>query len=184
MASSIDNLVSMGDIESLYEILVEEDDWLTQLDAAEGLAKLRDRRGLEFLISAEQSDDDEVKAVAKEILDTPEIKRRLEDLRADEEEQRRESIAVARKRLQNGKRVFRYKMVYLPAGDILNEDPLSQGFEIPALDEFGFEGWEVLNFIPRRRQILSGVTDENVTGAYFLLKREVTPDESAALDEA
>ena len=184
MATSIDDLVAMGDIESLYEILVEEDDWMTQLDAAEGLAKLRDRRGLEFLISAEQSDDDEVKAVAKEILDTPEIKRRLEDLKADEEEQRAERIAVARQRLQKGKRVFRYKMVYLPAGDLLNEDPLSQGFEIPALDEFGFEGWEVINFIPRRRQILSGVVDENVTGAYFLLKREVVADESAELDEA
>jgi len=184
MAASIDDLVSMGDIVSLYEILVEDDDWMTQLDAAEGLAKLRDKRGLEFLISAEQSEEEQIREVAKEILNSPEMKRRLDDLKADEEEQRQERIETAKRRLQKGKKVFRYKMVYMPAGDILSEDPLSQGFEIPALDEFGFEGWEVVNVIPRRRQLLSSAVDDHFTGAYFLLKREVTPDESADLDKA
>lgn len=74
-------------------------------------------------------------------------------------------------------------MVYLPAGDILNEDELSEGFQIPALDEFGLEGWEAMTVIPRRRQILAGSVDDQFTGAYILLKKEVTPDESAELDE-
>src|SRR5258706_11567095 len=100
MAASIDDLVSMGDIVSLYEILVEHDDWMTQLDAAEGLAKLRDKRGLEFLISAGQSENRKIQEVAKEILDTPQIKHRLEDLKADEEEQHLERIQMAKKRLQ------------------------------------------------------------------------------------
>jgi hypothetical protein len=156
---------------------------MIQLDAAEGLAKLRDKRGLEFLISAEQSDDKKIRGVAKEILDTPEIRRRLEDLRADEEEQHLERIQMAKKRLQKGRKVFRYKMVYLPAGNILNEDPFSHGFEIPALDEFGFEGWEVVNIIPRRRQILTDEVDDHFSGVYFLLKREVAADESAELDK-
>jgi hypothetical protein len=183
MASSIDDLVSMGDVQSLYEILVEDDDWMTQLDAAEGLAKLRDKRGLEFLLSAEQSEDEEIQDAAREILDTPAIKRRLEDFRADEEEERREKLETAKKRLQKGRKVFRYQMVYIPAGDILNEDPLSQGFGIPALNTFGFEGWEVVNMIPRRRQMLAGSVDDNFVGAYFLLKREIQADESAELDK-
>jgi hypothetical protein len=183
MATSIDDLVSMGDVQSLYEILMENDDWMTQLDAAEGLAKLHDKRGLEFLLSAEQSDDDDIQEAAKEILDTPEIKRRLDDLRADEEEERREKLETAKRRLQRGKKVFRYQMVYIPAGDMLNEDPLSLGFEIPALNIFGYEGWEVVNMIPRRRQVLAGSVDDNFAGAYFLLKREILADESAELDK-
>jgi hypothetical protein len=183
MSSQIDDLVTMGDIETLFELMAEDDDWMVQLDAAEGLVKLGDKRGLEFLLSAEQSEDDEVKQVAKEILQSPTLKRKLDDLRAEEEKLRREKIETARKRLQTGKRVFRYKMVYFPAGDILNEDPMSEGFEVPALDEFGFEGWEVVNMIPRRRQILSSAVDDHISGAYFLLKREVTADESAELDE-
>ena len=183
MAASIDDLVSMGDVESLYEILVEDDDWMNQLDAAEGLAKLRDKRGLEFLITAQQSNDKEIREVAKEILDSPEMKRRLDDLQADQEELRQERIQTAKRRLQKGKKVFRYKMVYIPSGDILNEDPFSEGFEVPALDEFGFEGWEVVSVIPRRQQLLIGSVDDHLTGAYFLLKREVGADESGELDK-
>jgi len=181
MASSIDDLTAMGDVESLYEIMSEHKDWMMQLDAAEGLAKLRDKRGLQFLLSAEGSEDEEVQEVAREILETPEIKRRMEDFRADEEELRRERLETAKRRLQKGKKVFRYKMVYLPAGDIMSEDPLSEGYQVPALDEFGFEGWEVVNMIPRRRQVLVATVDDHFTGAYFLLKREVDPEESTAL---
>lgn len=183
MGSQINDLVAMGDIETLFELMAEDEDWMTQLDAAEGLVKLGDKRGLEFLLSAEQSEDNEVREAAKEILQSPALTRKLDDLRADEEKLRREKIETAKKRLQKGKKVFRYKMVYFPAGDILNEDPMSEGFEVPALDEFGFEGWEVVNMIPRKRQILASVVDDNLSGAYFLLKREVTADESAELDE-
>jgi hypothetical protein len=57
MGSQINDLIKMGDIETLYELMAEDDSWVDQLDAAEGLVKLGDIRGLEFLISAEQSED-------------------------------------------------------------------------------------------------------------------------------
>ena len=58
MKSDIDQLVAMQDTDSLHEIMAEDHEWLNQLDAAEGLVKLGDRRGYEFLLSAAQSDDD------------------------------------------------------------------------------------------------------------------------------
>jgi hypothetical protein len=181
MASQINDLVKMKDAESLYEIMVENEEWMIQLDAAEGLVKLGDRRGLEFLLSAEQSEDDGIRDVAREILDGPEVRR----MRAGIEDEERRALAVkvdtARKRLQKGYKVFRYKMVYLPSGDLLNEDPLSEGFDVPILNEFGLEGWEVMNILPRRKQLLVDLADEHITGAYFLLKKEVAPDESDKL---
>ncbi|MBI3738852.1 MAG: hypothetical protein HY258_07380, partial [Chloroflexi bacterium] len=85
--------------------------------------------------------------------------------------------------LQKGCKVFQYKMVYFPAGDILDEDLSGEGFDVPALTEYGLEGWEVVNIIPRRKQMLTGVIDDNFSGAYFLLKKETPPDEASELDE-
>jgi hypothetical protein len=181
MASSIDDLVSMGDIESLYEVMAEDDDWMTQLDAAEGLVKLRDKRGLEFLLSAEHSEDRQIREVVKEILESPEIERKIDDIKAEDEQRRAKRIETAKTRLGRNKKVFSYRMVYIPASDLMNEDPLSEGFAVPALNEFGFEGWEVVNMIPRRRQLLTNAVDDHFTGAYFLLKREISGDESAEL---
>ena len=48
MGSQINDLVAMGDIETLYELMAEDDDWMNRLDAAEGLVKLGDRRGWIF----------------------------------------------------------------------------------------------------------------------------------------
>lgn len=45
MSSQIDELIRMRDVETLFELMAEHDDWLTRLDAAEGLALLGDRRG-------------------------------------------------------------------------------------------------------------------------------------------
>jgi hypothetical protein len=183
MGSQIKDLVAMGDIETLYELMADDDDWVNQLDAAEGLVKLGDIRGLEFLISAEQSEDKEIRQVAKEILDTPAIALKREELEAEEKRALRVKVDIARKRLQKGGKVFQYKMVYLPAGEILDQDPSSEGFTVPALTEHGLEGWEVVNMIPRRKQTLVSVVDDNYSGAYFLLKKELSPDESAELDE-
>lgn len=183
MGSQIKDLVAMGDFETLYELMADDDDWVNQLDAAEGLIKLGDIRGLEFLISAEQSEDKEIRQVAKEILDSPEIARKRDELEAEEKRALRVKVDIARKRLQKGGKVFQYKMVYLPAGEILDQDPSSAGFAIPALTEHGLEGWEVVNIIARRKQTLVSVVDDNYSGAYFLLKKEMTPDESAELDE-
>ncbi len=183
MGAQINDLVAMGDIDTLYELMSEDEDWMTQLDAAEGLVKLGDARGLDFLLSAIESDDNDVRGVAKEILDSPAVVRKREELEAEERANLKKKIEGAKKRLQNGRKVFRYKMVYLPAGDILAEDLNSEGFDVPALTEFGLEGWEVVNIIPRRRQILVGSADDQITGAYFLLKRKMFPEESAELDE-
>ncbi len=183
MGSQIRDLVAMGDVQTLYELMTEDDDWMIQLDAAEGLVKLGDLRGLEFLLSAEDSEEQEVRQAAKEILASPEIARKREELEVDERREHQAKVGAAKERLQAGRKVFRYRMVYLPAGDLLDEDPLGQGFDIPALNEHGLEGWEVVGVLPRRKQALVNIVDDNLSGAYFLLKKEVSSGESAELDE-
>ena len=183
MSSQIDQLVSMRDVETLYELLTEHEDWLTQFDAAEGLVKLGDRRGYEFVATALLSDDEEILEVAKEIRDSPEFDRLRRKLEAEHAAEKRARLESAKKRLQKGGRVYRYKMVYLSAGALTGDDPLGQGFEIPTLDQHGLEGWEVVNMLPARRALLVGSVDDHFTGAYFLLKKEITPNEAAELDQ-
>jgi len=179
MNSQIKDLVAMRDVDSLYELMTEDDEWMTQLDAAEGLVKLGDRRGYEFLMTATLSDDESILEVANEILASPELAKMRSELEAERERDRRARVESAKARLQKGGKVFRYKMVYLPAGAILSEDPLNEGFDVPALENHGLEGWEVVNIIPRRRTVLVGGVDDHFTGAYFLLKKEILSDESA-----
>lgn len=184
MASSqINELVKMHDGETLFELMTEDDEWMTQLDAAEGLVKLGDRRGYEFLLTALLSDDEAIQEVAREIFDAPELARMRIEIEAERERIHRARVESARKRLQNGGKVFRYKMIYLAAGALLGEDPLGQGFHIPALEEHGLEGWEIAHVLPTRRALLVGSVDDHFTGAYFLLKKEVLPTESADLDK-
>jgi hypothetical protein len=183
MTTQIDNLVAMRDIETLYELMTEDEDWLTQFDAADGLIKLGDPRGYEFVVTAMLSDDEEILEVAKEIQDSPEFARLRQKVETEHAGEQRARLESAKKRLQQGGRVFRYKMVYLSAGALMDDDPLGKGFEIPALDQQGLEGWEVVNMLPTRRALLVGSVDDHFTGAYFLLKREITPNESAELDK-
>jgi len=183
MNSQIKDLVAMRDVDSLYELMTEDDEWMTQLDAAEGLVKLGDRRGYEFLMTATLSDDESILEVANEILASPELAKMRSELEAERERDRRARVESAKARLQKGGKVFRYKMVYLPAGAILSEDPLNEGFDVPALENHGLEGWEVVNIIPRRRTVLVGGVDDHFTGAYFLLKKEILSHESADLDK-
>jgi len=180
----INDLVGMRDIETLYELMAEDEDWMNQLDAAEGLVKLGDRRGLEFLLSAAESEEADIRQVAREILESPGVARMRTEIEAEERQVRQGKVETARKRLQSGRKVFRYKMVYLAAGDILGEDPLGDGFQNPDLDEAGLEGWEAVNLIPRRKQLLAGSVDDHFVGAYFLLKKEIAPEESSELEEA
>jgi hypothetical protein len=163
--------------------MTEDDEWMTQLDAAEGLVKLGDRRGYEFLLTATLSDDESILEVANEILASPELARMRTEIEAERNRNRRARVESARLRLQKGGKVFRYKMVYLPASAILSEDPLNEGFDVPALENHGLEGWEVVNIIPRRRTMLVGGVDDHFAGAYFLLKKEVLPHESSDLDK-
>ena len=82
MDSAIQHLVNMRDTESLYEIMTENEDFMYCLDAAEGLVTLGDMRGIEFLQDAIQSEDEDIKTVAEEILASPEVRRMREDVEA------------------------------------------------------------------------------------------------------
>lgn len=183
MNSQINNLVSMRDVETLYELMTEDEEWMTQMEAAEGLVKLGDRRGYEFLVTATLSDDEDILEVAQEILDSPELARMRSEIEAEQRRKHAEYIQAAKKRLQNGGKVFRYKMVYLPSSALMEDDPLGEGFDVPGLEEHGLLGWEVVHMIPSRGARLVGSMEGMFTGAYFLLKKEVLPNESADLDK-
>ena len=182
MSSQINDLIAIRDIDSLYEIMTEDDEWLNQMDAAEGLVKLGDRRGYEFLLTATMSDDEEILEVAKEILDSPDLEKMRREIESERASQHRAHIESAKKRLQKGGKVYRYKMVYLPAEMLMNNDALSEGFDIPALDDHGLEGWEVVHVNPSRRASLARGAEVLPAGVYCLLKKEVLPSESADLD--
>ncbi len=173
MGQQINDLVRMGDVQTLYELMSEDEDWMIQLDAAEGLVRLGDIRGLEFLRSAQHSESREVRNVVSEIFADPAIQMRRDELEAADRAALRVRRQAGLKRLQAGGKVFQYRMVYIPAADIMDEDPGSEGFDIPELTEYGLDGWEVVNIISRRRQMLKDVVDDNMSGAYFLLKREL-----------
>ena len=181
MSTQINDLVAMRDIDTLVELMEEEDDWMNQLDAAEGLVKLGDRRGLEFLLTARESDDDEVVAVVKEILTNPEVARMKAELDAEERRAREAVVQKAKVRLQKGRKVFRYKMIYLASGEFLNETDAGEEYNLPSLDEEGAQGWEVIHVLPHRGASVSENSDL-MRGAYFLLRREFTPDEASELD--
>ncbi len=183
MKRQIKDLVAMGDVQTLSELMSEQDDWMDQLDAAEALTTLGDPRGLEFLLNAEHSDEDDIRKVAKEILASPEVARRREEFEAEEKRELQKKVEIAKKDLAKGHKVFRYKMVYFSSGDFLSEDPLSEGYEIPALTELGLEGWEIVNILARRRQLLTTTVDDAFSGAYFLLKKELQADQASELDE-
>jgi hypothetical protein len=183
MASQIDELVKMRDMDTLYELMTEDDEWLTQLEAAGGLVKLGDRRGYEFLLTALISDDEEIRGVAEEIFDSPELVKMRDEIEAERQSEHRTRVEAAKKRLQKGGKVFRYKTIYLPSGAIIGDDSLGEGFEVGALEEHGLGGWEVIHMLPSRRALLSNSIDNQFTGAYFLLKKEILPGESAELDE-
>ncbi len=176
MAAQIKDLVTMGDVETLFELMTEDDDWMNQLDAAEGLVQLGDVRGLEFLRSAEQSEDRDARKVAKEILAAPELAARIAELEAVEKREFQAKIDTAKKRLQKGRKVFIYRMVYLSSGELLDQDPSGEGYDVPALTEHGLEGWEVAN-------IVGSAIDNNTPGTFVLLKKEVAPDEGEELDK-
>jgi hypothetical protein len=174
MTSEIEQLVSMRDRETLYELMNESDDEILQMDAAEALIRLDDKRGLEFLLIAADSDVEDISEVAKEILADPDAQRMRREIDDDRQRLHRLKVDKARERLQKGKKVYTYMVIYIPSEDILREDVLEEGVNIPDLDDAGLEGWEVVNLLPGRR----------VTGAYLLLKKEISPDEITVLDEA
>lgn len=182
MSSEIDNLVAMRDIDTLHELMTEDEEWVTQLEAAEGLVRLGDRRGYEFLMTASLSDDEEILEIAQEIMDSVEFSRMRADIEAEQRRRRADRVQSAKRRLQAGGKVFRYRMVYLPASVLTQEDPLGEGYDVPALEMQGLDGWEIVSMLPSRRNSPVGSVDDQFAGAYFLLKKEVLPAEANDLD--
>lgn len=183
MEQAIQDLVNMGDIDSLYEVMTENDDFMYCLDAAEGLVILGDKRGIEFLVDATQSEDDEISEVAQEILDSPEIQSKREVLESYKKIELQAALKNAKKRLSTGKTVFIYKTVFLPASYFISSNPADDGDNVDALNEFGFEGWEVAAFLGDPSRSSAAITmSGRLTGGYFLIKKEITAGESAELD--
>jgi hypothetical protein len=183
MSQAINDLVSMKDVESLLEIMNDGDDWMDQVDAAEGLVKLGDPRGLKYLMFTLQSDDADVRQVVEEVLDSPDVQRMREQIESDAKLAYQRSLEIARARLKKGGKVYLYKEVFLPSGDVMQEDLTGNGFHVPALDEAGMQGWEVICIVPRRRRIMTDNVDEQLDGAYAFLKKQLGPEEVAELDQ-
>ena len=182
MTSQIEDLIAMRDIETLFDLMDNDDDWMMQLDAAEGLLRLGERGGLDFIHSATQSDSREVRDYAREILDDPEIVRKREDLVAEQKRRRAEKVNGARGRIQKGRKVYLYNSLFLPLGEMLGDSPDGEAVDIPALDDVGLEGWEVVNFIPKRGALMVANADAHFTGAYFILRKELTAEDITELD--
>jgi len=180
MDKGIEDLFARHDADSLVEIMTGGDDAMLQVDAAEALIKLGDKRGWKFLLLAENSQDKHLREFAEELLDSPEMKGMHEAMEAEEDREHEARIGEAKKRLQKGRKVFRYKVVFIPAEDLLQEDLLGGGIDLFDLSEAGLEGWEVVNLVARRQFVLD-INDKSA-GAYALLKKEIAPEESADLD--
>jgi hypothetical protein len=181
MKNQINDLVSMRDAESLFEIMNENEDWLTQMDAAEGLVSLGDRRGLEYLLIARQSDIEDIQETAREILSDPETKRMREQIEAEQRFASQKLVESARERLKQGKKVFLHKIVYVSAAEFARDEAPEDGFQVYDLNDAGLEGWEVVSVLPHRQ--LVGPRDENVAGAYAFLRKQLNPDEADELDK-
>ena len=180
--TQIDDLVKMRDRDTLYELMTEDEEWLMRLEAAEGLVELGDRRGYDFLLVVKMGDDEEMIEVADEILASPHVAKMKRDIEAEQQNERRARLESAKKRLGQGGKVYRYKMIYLPSSALMGDDPFSRGYEVPDLDNMGLDGWEVVNVLPMRRALSASAANEHFTGAYCLLKRETLPGEGVELN--
>ena len=142
MASQIDELVRMRDVETLYELMTEDEEWMTQLDAAEGLVRLGDRRGYEFLLSATMSDDESILEVAQEILDSPDFAKMRDQI-----EEERETGFVTKFEREFGRPLSPMECEILVKW--LDEDKLSDDLILAALKEAVFAGKLNFKYIDR-----------------------------------
>ncbi len=177
MEKAIEDLVSMNDAESLLEIMEDHEDEFIQLDAAEGLVKLGHKRGLEFLTTAMESDDKEIRDYARELLDSQDVRRMKEQMAADEQKKHQARLLSGKKRLQDGKKVYIYKIVPITTGDLIDRDARGQEFDVPALDDAGMEGWEAVNLLPPAGGWTAVDKDTSFIGAYVLMKKELSSDD-------
>jgi HEAT repeat protein len=180
MKTAVNDLVSMRDIESLAEIMNENEDWLDQMDAAEGLVQLGDRRGLDYLLIAKQSDIEEVRESAEEVLNDPEIKRMRAKIEAELRFASQKLVEAARERLKNGKKVYLHKVIQLSMADFLQDDSTENGIQLYEVNDAGLQGWQMVNVLPCRQLVAPG--EESSGGAYVFLQKELTPEEAAELE--
>jgi hypothetical protein len=187
MEQAVQELVKMGDIASLYEIMTEHDDFIYSLDAAEGLITLGDERGADFLMAAAESEDEDIRDVAREILDSPEVVSKLKTLEGASKKDNVAALAAARERIAAGKKVFIYKTIFLPATYFISADPSDDGDYVEALNDFGFEGWEVAAYFPMSTLPGRGSSpitlSGKVTGGHFLIKKEISASDNAELED-
>jgi len=59
----------MGDLNGLVKIINNDDEWMFRMDAAEALAQLGDKRGLNYIIHSLDDSDADVRDIAKQILE-------------------------------------------------------------------------------------------------------------------
>jgi hypothetical protein len=92
-----------------------DDEWLMQLECAEGRFKLGDGRGDEFLSTATLSNNEEILEVAREMIDSPELARMRSVIETEQKCKYAGRVRSAKRQLQNGGRVIRYKVLYMPS---------------------------------------------------------------------
>ena len=181
MGSLVSDLVSLRDVEGLLRVLDEGDDWMDQMDAAEGLVQLGDRRGLEYLLVARQSDIEEVQQCAAEILNDADIRRMREQIEAGMRFDSQKLVDAAKERLKKGRKVFLHKVIPLSNADVMQDDPSGEGYEVYDLNDAGLAGWELVGILPRRQLLPPG--DARGAGAVAFLRRELGPGEEAELEK-
>ena len=69
VSDKINSFREKGDVKGLIEIIKSNHDWMLRLDAAEALAQLGNEQGINYLISSLESPDDDIRDIAKEILE-------------------------------------------------------------------------------------------------------------------
>ena len=74
MLNEITTMKNQGNVEGLFALLQSDRDqsdkgWMLRLDAAEALAQLGDKRGLDYLNTIMESSNKDIREVASEILD-------------------------------------------------------------------------------------------------------------------
>ncbi len=182
MTTAIEDLVRMNDVATLLEIMEDERDEFLQMDAAEGLVQLGNKRGLEYLTLASESEEKDVREYAREILDSADVKRMKEQIVFEQKKQHQARILEVKKRLAEGKKVFLYRVIPITPRELIDSDPSTRIYDVPLLNEAGWEGWEAVNLLPPAGRAAAAEEGMSFIGAYVLMKKEVTGKDSAELE--
>jgi len=106
MKADIERLIRMGDVEAPDQNALEDDDWRTPMDAAEGLVKPRERRGIDYLTLTVESEDAAIGDAAAELPEGPDAKSLLAEIEAQEVSAQDARVREAKMCLHQGHKVF------------------------------------------------------------------------------